>query len=161
MKFNFFKKSKELSIYAPVNGQIIPIEEVPDPVFSQKMIGEGAAVIPVNGDIVAPVEGKIIQVAPTMHSVGILAEDGTEILIHVGLDTVSLKGEGFQATVKEGDQVSVGQTLLKVDWEYLKNHAPSIVTPVVITNSQNSGKQFSFSTGKDGIAGQTVMITVQ
>jgi PTS system glucose-specific IIA component len=161
MKFNFFKKTKELNIYAPVSGEIIPLEEVPDPVFNQKMIGEGSAVVPANGDIVAPVDGKVIQVAPTKHAIGILTEDGTEILIHVGLDTVSLQGEGFQAAVKEGEMVSVGQTLLKVDWDYIKAHATSIVTPIVITNSHGSGKQFSFTSNKEGVAGKTVIITVQ
>ncbi|NRD77768.1 PTS glucose transporter subunit IIA [Bacillus sp. BRMEA1] len=161
MKFNFFKKTKDLHIFVPVNGEIIPIEEVPDPVFNQKMMGVGAAVVPDHGDIVAPVDGTIIQVAPTKHAVGILAEDGTEILIHVGLDTVALNGEGFQTAVKEGDKVAVGQTLLKVNWDFLKEHVPSIITPIVITNSQDSGKKYSFATDQNGIAGKTVMITVQ
>lgn len=159
--FNFFKKSKTLEIYTPVNGKIIPLEEVPDPVFSQKMLGEGAAVMPTGGGILAPVDGEIIQVAPTKHAIGILAEDGSEILIHVGLETVSLKGEGFTPKVGEGDKVTAGQLLIEVDWDYIGTHAKSTVTPVVITNSQDSKKQISFTEEQEGAAGKTIMLTVK
>jgi len=155
---NLFKKTP-LEIYAPLNGQIIPIEEVPDPVFSQKMMGEGIAITPSNGGIHAPVEGTIIQVAPTKHAVGILAKDGTEILIHIGLETVALKGEGFTVQVNEGDHVSLGQLLIDVDWEYIGTHASSTVTPMVITNSQDGNKQYTLTEEKEAIQGQTVMIT--
>jgi len=155
---NLFKKTP-LEMYAPVNGQIIPIEEVPDPVFNQKMMGEGIAIMPSNGGIHAPVEGTIIQVAPTMHAVGILAKDGTEILIHIGLETVALKGEGFTVRVKEGDKVSMGQLLIEVDWDYISTHASSTVTPIIITNSHDGSKQFTFTEEKEGIQGQTVIMT--
>lgn len=160
MRFNLFKKEKkELQIYAPVSGKIIPIEEVPDPVFSQKMMGEGVAVIPTDGNIHAPVEGEVIQVAPTKHAVGILAKDGTEILIHVGLETVSLQGEGFQVAVQTGDKVLAGQLLIEVDWEYIKTHAKSTVTPIVITNSLEGDKQYIITEEKDSIQGKTVILT--
>ncbi|MBB2482653.1 PTS glucose transporter subunit IIA [Bacillus sp. APMAM] len=155
---NLFKKTP-LEIYAPVNGRVIPIEEVPDPVFSQKMMGEGIAIMPSNGGIHSPVEGTIIQVAPTKHAVGILAKDGTEILIHIGLETVALEGEGFTVRVNEGDRVSLGQLLIEVDWEYIGTHASSTVTPMVITNSHDGNKQYTFTEEKEGIQGQTVMIT--
>lgn len=154
----FFKK-EELKIYAPVTGQIIPLEEVPDPVFSEKMMGEGAAVIPKEGNIHAPVDGEIIQVAATKHAVGILAKDGSEILIHVGLETVALKGEGFKVAVELGDKISTGQLLMEVDWEYIKVHAKSTVTPIVITNSNQGVKQYQVTDEKEGEAGKTVMIT--
>jgi sugar PTS system EIIA component len=159
--FNFFKKAKELKIYAPVSGKVIPLAEVPDPVFSQKMLGEGAAVMPSGGAIVAPVDGKIIQVSPTQHAIGILAEDGSEILIHVGLETVALKGEGFTPLVGEGDKVTVGQALLEVDWDYIGKHASSIVTPIVITNSHDSKKQYEVTAESAGTAGKTIVITVK
>lgn len=159
--FNFFKKAKALEIYTPINGKIIPLEEVPDPVFSQKMIGEGAAVVPEGGTILAPVDGEIIQVAPTKHAIGILAGDGSEILIHVGLETVSLKGEGFTSLVKEGDKVSAGQPLLEVDWNYISTNAKSTVTPVVITNGQDGKKQISITEEKEGAAGKTIILTVK
>lgn len=160
MRFNLFKKEKkELQIYAPVSGKIIPIEEVPDPVFCQKMMGEGVAVIPTDGNIHAPVDGEVIQVAPTKHAVGILAKDGTEILIHVGLETVSLQGEGFQVAVQTGDKVLAGQLLIEVDWEYIKTHAKSTVTPIVITNSLEGDKQYIITEEKDSIQGKTVILT--
>lgn len=158
MLLNLFKKEK-LHILAPVNGEIIPIEEVPDPIFSQKMMGEGVAIIPSKGDVCSPVEGTIIQIALTKHAIGILAEDGTEILIHIGLETVSLNGEGFGVSVEVGDKVVAGQLLVKVDWAFLSVHAKSIVTPIVITNSQESNKRILVTGGKEGIAGKTVIIT--
>ncbi|MFD2444967.1 PTS glucose transporter subunit IIA [Bacillus sp. CGMCC 1.16607] len=159
MLFNLFKKEK-LQIVMPVNGEIVPIEKVPDPVFSQKMMGQGIAVIPVGGNICAPVEGKIIQIAPTKHAIGILAKDGSEILIHIGLETVSLKGEGFKVDVSLGETVSVGQLLVKVDWEYIRTHAKSIITPIVITNSHGGDKVYTITEEKEGIQGETVIMTV-
>jgi sugar PTS system EIIA component len=156
--FKFFKKPK-LEIFAPVNGEIIPIEHVPDPVFSEKMMGDGIAIIPSEGNICSPVAGKIIQVAPTKHAIGILAEDGTEILIHIGLETVALKGEGFSVVVNVGDKVSVGQLLITVDLEFIKTNAKSIVTPIVITNSNEGKKQYIHTDEKEGIAGKTVIMT--
>ncbi|CQR46313.1 Glucose-specific phosphotransferase enzyme IIA component [Paraliobacillus sp. PM-2] len=156
---NLFKKSG-LDIYSPSNGQIVPIEEVPDPVFSQKMMGEGVAVSPNGGDITAPVEGKIVQVAPTKHAIGIQTNDGTEILIHVGLETVSLKGEGFNVLVNEGDEVSVGQKLMEVDWAFLKQSVPSIITPIVITNSSND-KEYNVTSEKTCKQGETVLLSVK
>ncbi|HEY2422165.1 MAG TPA: PTS glucose transporter subunit IIA [Neobacillus sp.] len=159
MRLNPFKKAK-LQIYSPVNGKIIPIEEVPDPVFSQKMMGEGVAFIPAQGNICAPVNGTIIQIAPTKHAIGIRAEDGSEILIHVGLETVSLKGEGFKVAVNLDEKVTVGQQLLEVDWDYIRTHAKSIVTPLVITNSHEGKKQFAITEEKEGVIGKTVILTV-
>jgi sugar PTS system EIIA component len=158
LAFKFFKKAK-LQIFTPVNGEIIPIEQVPDPVFSEKMMGEGIAVIPAGGDICSPVEGTIIQVAPTKHAIGILTEDGTEILVHIGLETVALKGEGFAVAVHVGEKVAAGQLLVQVDWEFIKGNAKSIITPIVITNSNEGKKKYTFTADKEGIAGKTVIIT--
>ncbi|WP_409972037.1 PTS glucose transporter subunit IIA [Bacillus sp. Bva_UNVM-123] len=157
--FNFFKKTK-LQIYAPVSGRIIPLEDVPDPVFSQKMMGEGIAIIPSGGSIHAPIEGTIIQIAGTNHAIGILAKDGTEILIHVGLETVGLKGEGFAVYVHVGDEVSMGQLLIEVNWEYIEDKAKSIITPIVITNSHEENKQYILTEETVGKQGQTVILTV-
>ncbi|MEW9676928.1 PTS glucose transporter subunit IIA [Lentibacillus sp. L22] len=162
MAFNLFKKKKQaenVEIKAPVNGEIIPIEEVPDPVFSQKMMGDGIALIPSDGKIMSPVTGTVIQFPDTKHAIGIKAEDGSEILVHVGLETVGLKGEGFTAKVKEGDKVSTGQLVLEVDLEYIREHADNIVTPVIITNSQDSGREYQMTDAKTGTAGETVIIT--
>lgn len=163
MAFNLFKKTNKepkLEIIAPVNGEIVPLEEVPDPVFSEKMMGEGIAMLPTDGKFHAPVKGKVIQVAPTKHAVGILAEDGTEILMHIGLETVSLKGEGFQVMVETGDKITAGQLLIEADIDYIREHAKSIVTPIVITNSQNSDKQYKPTEEKKATMGETVLMTI-
>jgi sugar PTS system EIIA component len=156
----WFKKTKTQQLFAPVTGEIIPLEEVPDPVFNQKMMGEGIAIIPAEGNVVAPVNGTIIQIASTKHAVGLRAEDGSEILIHVGLETVSLKGEGFKVAVEMGEKVTVGQLLLEVDWDYIRTHAKSTVVPMVITNSSEGKKQFEITSEKTGVAGKTVVVTV-
>lgn len=162
MAFNLFKKKKQstsMEIVAPVNGEIIPLKDVPDPVFSQKMMGEGIAITPSDGHFLSPVNGKIVQVPDTKHAIGILAEDGSEILIHIGLETVALKGEGFDVKVKEGDDVTVGQLLIEADLDYIREHADNIITPIIITNSQNSDKEYSMTEEQHGTAGETVMIT--
>jgi len=160
---NLFKKSqeeKDLQIYAPLNGKIVPLEDVPDPVFNQKMMGEGIAITPNEGKVVCPVEGKIVQVPETKHAVGIEAKDGTEILIHIGLETVALKGEGFTMNVAMGDSVSVGDSLIDFDLDYIKEQASDIVTPIVITNSNDGDKSFVMTEEKEATAGETVLMTV-
>ena len=119
---------------SPIKGEIKPITEVPDAVFSGKMMGDGFAIVPSEGTIVSPVDGKIVNLFPTKHAIGILSDSGREILIHVGIDTVNLKGQGFETLVSENDTVKKGQPLLKVDLDYIKEHATSIVTPIVFTN---------------------------
>lgn len=119
---------------SPLRGEIKPITEVPDAVFSGKMMGDGFAIVPSEGVVVSPVDGEIVNFFPTKHALGILSNSGREILIHVGIDTVNLKGEGFEALVKENDQVQKGQPLLKVDLESIKDKVPSIMTPIVFTN---------------------------
>lgn len=162
MAFNLFKnkkKTRNMEIFAPVNGKIVALEDVPDPVFSQKMMGEGIAITPSDGHFVSPVNGKVIQVPDTKHAVGVLADDGSEILIHIGLETVALKGEGFDAKVKVDDEVTVGQSLIEADLNYIQEHADNIVTPIIITNSQNNGKNYQMKDEEDVIAGQTVIMT--
>ncbi|CAM4118330.1 glucose-specific PTS transporter subunit IIBC [Mesobacillus thioparans] len=119
---------------SPIKGEIKPITEVPDQVFSGKMMGDGFAIVPAEGTIVSPVDGKIVNLFPTKHAIGILSNSGREILIHVGIDTVNLKGQGFETLVSENDTVTKGQPLLKVDLDYIKENATSIITPIVFTN---------------------------
>jgi PTS system glucose-specific IIA component len=157
MLSKLFKKRK-LQIYAPVNGEIVSLEQVPDPVFSQKMMGEGIAIMPDKGNIHAPVEGTVVLVSDTKHAIGLRSDDGTEILIHIGLETVALKGEGFTVLVAAGDKVSVGQALIEVDWDYIREHAKSIITPIVITNSAEKNVQLEIT--KEGIMGETVIMTI-
>ncbi|WP_025027018.1 glucose-specific PTS transporter subunit IIBC [Caldalkalibacillus mannanilyticus] len=122
------------SFVMPIEGELLPISEVPDQIFSEKMMGDGFAILPKDGKVVSPVDGKIVNLFPTKHAIGIESKNGFEILIHVGIDTVKLKGEGFEALVSQGDEVKKGQPLLNVDLEYVKKNAPSIMTPIVFTN---------------------------
>ncbi|MFP7396334.1 glucose-specific PTS transporter subunit IIBC [Niallia circulans] len=126
--------TSEDSFVAPIKGELVPITEVPDAVFAGKMMGDGFAIIPSEGTVVSPVDGKIVNLFPTKHALGILADNGREILIHFGIDTVKLKGEGFETLVSENDQVKQGQPLLKVNLDYIKGNATATITPVVFTN---------------------------
>ncbi|PFG15412.1 N-acetylglucosamine-specific PTS transporter subunit IIBC [Bacillus sp. es.036] len=120
----------------PVKGKIIPLKEVPDEVFSAGMMGDGFAILPEDGHFVSPVDGEVISVFPTKHAVGIKSESGVEILIHVGIDTVNLKGEGFTTHVNEGDTIKRGDNLMTVDLSSLRRTVPSLATPVIFTNLQ-------------------------
>ncbi len=124
---------QELVLSSYMKGKVVEITEVPDPVFAQKMMGDGFAIIPEEGKLVSPVAGEIIQVFPTKHAFGIKSGE-VELLIHVGLETVAMKGEGFDVAVSAGDRVEVGQTLLTYDLELVKEKAKDIITPCVVTN---------------------------
>lgn len=159
LKKLFKKNKRKMEIYAPINGQIVSIEDVPDPVFSEKMMGEGIAIIPNEGKVHAPVDGEIVQIPQTKHAVGIRAKDDSEILIHIGLETVSLDGEGFSVSVNVGDTVSVGEPLVQFDLDYVREHAKDIITPIVITNSAEMDKQYVMTEETESKIGETVLIT--
>ena len=125
---------KETDIYAPGTGHIIPLSEVPDKVFSEKMMGDGIGFVPEKGGIVAPFDGTVKTIFPTKHAIGLESDTGIEVLIHIGIDTVKLNGEGFESLVDVNEPVTQGQPLMKINLAYLKEHAPSVVTPVIITN---------------------------
>ena len=127
--------SKKIEVVAPMSGELIDITQVEDITFSQKMLGDGVAIVPVNGKLVSPVDGKIIQVFHTKHAIGVDLS-GVEILIHVGMNTVELQGEGFTAHVKEGDKVSKGDLMLEVDLALLREKGYPTETPIVITNME-------------------------
>ncbi|WP_106768427.1 glucose-specific PTS transporter subunit IIBC [Paenibacillus faecalis] len=121
-------------IVAPVNGELMDISNVPDPVFSERMTGDGFAILPHDGMISSPVSGKVFNVFPSKHAVGIMSDGGKEVLVHIGVNTVKLKGQGFKVLVSEGDHVSPGQPIMEVDLEYVREHAKSIITPVIFSN---------------------------
>ncbi|WP_117017615.1 PTS sugar transporter subunit IIA [Aeribacillus pallidus] len=137
LKKIFAKNPKTIieEIFLPMYGEVISLSEVPDPVFAQKMMGDGIAVIPKDGKVVSPVKGQIIQVFPTKHAIGIRTKHGLEVLIHVGLDTVELNGEGYEVTVSEGQKVKIGDPIMNVDIEFIEKNNKEIVTPIIITNS--------------------------
>lgn len=132
----FFKKTIEIDIFAPISGKIIDIIEVPDEVFSQKMVGDGIAIEPSDGLVVAPCKGKIVQIFNTNHAVGIQTDEGLDILIHLGLDTVELKGEGFTRLAEVDAEVKPGDPLIQMDIEKIKSLGRLTITPVIITNPE-------------------------
>ena len=151
-------RDKAVSIYAPLSGEIIDLTEVPDSVFAEKMMGDGFAIKPSDGVVLSPVKGTVHNMFPTKHALGLVSQDGLEILIHVGLDTVNLKGQGFEMLVTEGDLVDVGTPLLKVDLPYIEANAKSSITPIVFTNLQ--GQLLDVKKGL-AEAGKTVVCVVQ
>lgn len=140
--FSFFKKERkeerismvENNLFSPVNGEIVSITEVADPVFSQKMMGDGFAVIPTDGEIYSPVDGVVLSVFPTKHAIGIKLADGIEVLIHMGLETVEMDGKPFKCYVQEGDKVTANTKLATCDLAALAEAGKDDAIVVVITN---------------------------
>ena len=122
-------------IASPMRGRVIPLENVPDSVFSERILGDGCAIDPVDGTVYSPVNGTVTSVADSLHAYGFLSEDGQEVLVHVGIETVSLKGEGFVSHVKVGDRVRVGDRVAEVDLSLLAKRGLSPITPVLICNA--------------------------
>lgn len=122
-------------ILAPVEGMTVPLSEVKDPAFSQEILGKGIAIIPSKGRIVAPVNGVLTVMFETMHAVSITADNGAEVMIHVGLDTVKLKGEGYRSFKKQGDAVKAGELLLEFELEEIGRKGYDLITPVIILNT--------------------------
>ncbi len=153
-------KSKSISqvILAPLTGKAVPLSEVPDPVFSEKVLGDGVAIIPVDGKIVSPVDGEISTVAETSHAYGFTSENGQEVLVHVGLETVSLNGECFKVYGKAGDKVKAGDLVAEVDLEYLKEKEINPITPVLIC-SDTEGKELQYIEG-DVKAGESEVLVL-
>ena len=135
--FDLFKKKKEepkKGIFAPITGTLLSITEVPDPVFSQKMMGDGFAIEPTEGKVYSPVAGKVLNVFPTKHALGIKTASGVEVLLHMGIDTVSLKGEPFTLFVEEGQEIRQGQLIADVDLNAITEAGRKTDMIVVFTN---------------------------
>ncbi|SFU53568.1 PTS sugar transporter subunit IIA [Alicyclobacillus macrosporangiidus] len=149
-----------VEVLAPFSGRALTLADVPDPVFAQKMVGDGAAVDPASDTLVAPVSGTLTNLFPTGHAAGITTDEGLEILIHIGMDTVELKGEGFTPVARQGDRVTAGQPIIRMDLERLRSVAKSLVTPVVLTNPARVAALEPVASG-DVVAGRDVLFRVQ
>ena len=135
LKKMFGGKDDKKVILAPVEGKAVSLKEVNDPTFSQEILGKGVAVIPSKGRVVAPADGVVSVFFETKHAVSITADNGAEIIVHVGLDTVNLKGEHYTAYKKQGDKVKAGELLLEFDLEAIKAAGYDVITPVIICNT--------------------------
>ena len=158
--FNFFKKNqnKEVSLIAPITGRTIDLSNVPDKVFAEKLAGDGIAIDPTGDVIVAPADGELTLVFKTMHAFAITLANGSELLIHIGIDTVSLNGEGFQQLVEAGAQVKAGTPIVKIDRDFILNKGLSLITPVLITN-MDIVKELKTNVDKDVVAGENEVIS--
>lgn len=124
-------------ILSPATGSIVPLKDVEDPIFSEGMMGKGVAIQPIEGEIKSPVIGKVSMITPSKHAIGITSNNGIEILIHVGLDTVNLKGNGFEVLISENDNVEIGQTLLRFNQSDIEKQGYNTITPIIVTNSDD------------------------
>nr|WP_319487182.1 PTS glucose transporter subunit IIA [uncultured Caproiciproducens sp.] len=125
---------KQIIIGSPVSGKIVSLSDVNDPVFSGKAVGDGCAVVPDENLVCSPCDGRIVQIIDTNHAFCVLSDDGLEILVHIGLDTVKLRGAVFKRLKEEGMRVITGDPIMEVDLRYLRSQNKEIVTPVLITN---------------------------
>ncbi len=133
----FHKEEAAPALYAPVKGECVPVSEVSDPTFGQEILGKGVAIKPAEGKVVSPCDATVDMMFDTGHAVSLVADFGAEILIHVGLDTVELKGKHYTIHAKKGDKVKKGQLLIEFDPEAIKAEGYDVITPVIICNSDD------------------------
>lgn len=126
--------SSRLSLKAPLSGYLVPIDQVPDPVFARRMVGDGVSLDPVSDHLLAPCDGRVVQLHSAGHAITVGTDQGVEVMIHIGLDTVQLKGQGFTPRVRKGDTVATGDVLIDFDADYVALHAKSLLTQIVVTN---------------------------
>ncbi|AWS52140.1 MULTISPECIES: PTS glucose transporter subunit IIA [Providencia] len=151
--------SGSIEIIAPLSGEIVNIEDVPDVVFAEKIVGDGIAIKPAGNKIVAPVDGTIGKIFETNHAFSIESDDGIELFVHFGIDTVELKGEGFKRIAEEGQAVKKGDLIIEFDLALLEEKAKSVLTPVVISNMDEI-KELNKLTGSVTV-GETVVMRIK
>ena len=154
--FGLFKK--ECTLVAPISGKTVDITTVPDAVFAEKMAGDGLAIDPTGDTVVAPADGELTMLFGTKHAFGMTLDKGVQILVHIGLDTVSLNGEGFTALKNQGDMVKKGEPIVKIDRELIQSKGLSLITPVIFTD-MDVLKSFEAQLGIDVTAGETTVLT--
>ncbi|WP_315068577.1 PTS glucose transporter subunit IIA [uncultured Clostridium sp.] len=158
--FNFFKKNttNETKLLAPVTGKTIDLSQVPDQVFAERMAGDGVAIDPTGDVIVAPADGHLALIFNTKHAFALALDNGVELLVHIGIDTVSLNGEGFEQLVEAGTKVKAGTPIIKIDRDFILSKGFSLITPVLVTN-MDAVKDLKADVNKDVVAGQSEVVT--
>ncbi|WP_432720202.1 N-acetylglucosamine-specific PTS transporter subunit IIBC [Jeongeupia wiesaeckerbachi] len=150
----------DLVLVSPITGDVVPLEEVPDPAFASKAVGEGVAVRPTGKLVVAPVAGTIVKIFNSNHAFALLADNGAELIVHIGVDTVKLGGQGFKRLAEQGARVNAGDPVLELDLVYLEQNAQSIISPVIISNVDQFAGVTNVATGSV-VAGQTKLYTLK
>jgi glucose-specific phosphotransferase system IIA component len=153
------KNIRQVLFSSPVQGKMIPLEEVPDQIFAAQLVGNGVAFLPERGELVSPVEGEIIHLHPNKHAVGIRTAEGLEVLLHIGIDTVNIKESCFQSFIREGQKVKAGELLIRFNMNRIKKNGKSTATPMVVTNS-DLVKSWSFAPFKSVRKGQASVMSV-
>ncbi|WP_315116790.1 PTS glucose transporter subunit IIA [uncultured Clostridium sp.] len=154
--FNLLKRNHTLT--APMDGKVIDLSTIQDKIFSKKLVGEGVAIDPINDVVVAPANGKLSLLFKTNHAFGMVLDNGIEILIHIGIDTIGLESEGFTPLVKEGDTLKLGEPVIKIDRELIINKGYSLITPVIITNV-DVVKEIEYNTNENVKSGEDILFT--
>lgn len=131
---------EKMTIMAPIDGTVIPLEQIPDETFATAILGPGCGIEPTGDTVYAPFDGTITQVASTLHAIGITSDDGIELLIHIGMDTIALRGSGFTPLVREGQAVKAGTPLLNVDLDAIRAAGLSTESAVIVTNADDLPK---------------------
>lgn len=153
---SFFKRKTDSGLGAAADGRTLALEEVKDPVFADKTLGEGIAIAPHNDVVAAPCTGKVVSIPETKHAFSILGEDGMELLVHIGIDTVALKGEGFTQLVEEGGDIKKGEPVIRFERELMEQKGiDTTVITIVLNYQEYELKQFHI--GKDVNRGETVI----
>ncbi len=148
------------TLLAPVTGDVVALEEVPDEAFASKAVGDGLAIKPTSGTVVAPLKGTVVKIFETHHAFCLISDEGVEVVVHMGLDTVALQGQGFTCLINEGDNVQAGQPVLEMDLDYLNTHAKSMISPVVVSNIEDySG--LKLLAGGHVVAGETAIYEIK
>ena len=146
------------SVFAPVKGEVIPLDQVDDQAFASGVMGKGMAIIPTEGKVCSPCDGVVSAIFPTGHAVGVTSNDGVEVLIHIGMDTVKMEGRGFDKKVKEGDKVTRGQILVEFDMDAVQKAGYSLVTPVIITNTNQFADIVTSASGTVDLADELLVV---
>jgi phosphocarrier protein FPr len=148
-----------IELKAPLDGIVVPLEQVPDPVFAQKMVGEGVSLDPLSQVLIAPCAGTVVQLHRAGHAITLLTPEGIELMMHIGLDTVNLKGQGFEPKVAEGQRVAAGDPLIAFDADFLATHAKSLLTQIVVTNGERVA---AYRSGSGALrAGTDTLLTLE
>jgi phosphoenolpyruvate-protein phosphotransferase len=150
---------QELTLHAPISGPIVPLDRVPDPVFAQKLVGDGISIDPITSELIAPFDGTVVQLHRAHHALTLRSKEGVDVLMHIGIDTVALKGVGFTAHVQEGDEVTVGDLLLSFDADYVATKAVSLLTQIIVTNGDIISSM-DYGQGM-ALAGETPILILQ